>query len=158
MKDIERFARQDNPPDQEILMAHMRRSEQGRLQMEMDAPVARKYSTPKAITDYPEGVDLRFFDEQRQLRTSLHAEKATTFDDRNIMRASDSVVVIDYTNGDTVYLQDIVWRQDDDVIFSNHPVRAVNGARITLGDGFSSNANMTDLRITRQRGVIEINE
>ena len=158
MKDIERFARQQNPPDLEINEARVRRSEAGRLHIELDAPTIRRYSKPDAVTIYPQGVDLRFYDEDGHLRTYLHANKATTYDERHIMRASDSAMVIDYTNGDTVYLEDIVWRQDDDVIFSNHPVRAVNGNRITLGDGFSSNANMTNLRITRQRGVIEINE
>ena len=74
------------------------------------------------------------------------------------MQASDSVVVIDYGSGDTIYLQDIVWRKDEDLIFSNHTVRAVNGNRVTYGDGFVSDGQMTNLRVTRQRGVIEFQE
>ncbi len=157
MTDIERFARQ-TPPDQEITAAHIRRSELGKLQMEMESPLVRQYKQPEAKTIYPQGVDLMFYNNDRTPRTSLHANKAVTFDDRHIMQGSDSVVVIDYSNGDTVYLEDIVWRQDDDIIFSNHTVRAVNGNRVTYGDGFSSDAKMTNLRIVRQRGTIEINE
>ena len=47
---------------------------------------------------------------------------------------------------------------DEDVVFSNHPVRAVNGNRVTLGDGFVSDEQMSNLRITHQRGVIEFND
>ena len=157
MKDIERFSRQ-NPPDQEIHNAHIRRSEQGRLQVEIDAPYITRYSEPSKCTVYPKGVDLRFYDENRQIKTTIHAKRAVSFDDRNIMKASDSVVVIDFSNGDTIYLEDIIWRDDEDVFFSNHPVMAVNGNRVTYGDGFASDEQMTNLRITRQRGVIEFND
>ena len=68
------------------------------------------------------------------------------------------MVVIDYSNGDTVYLEDIIWKSNEDIIYSNHPVRAVNGNRITYGDGFVSDENMSNLRITRQRGIIEFED
>ena len=157
MDDIERF-QQKSLPDQEIRTAHIRRSEQGRLQVEIDAPYIARYSKPNSCTVYPRGVDLRFYDNDRQLKTTIHANRAVSNDDRNIMKASDSVVVVDFSNGDTVYLKDLIWRDNDDVIYSNNPVRAVNGKRVTYGDGFVSDEQMTNLRITRQRGVIEFND
>ena len=157
MSDISRFERQ-NPPDQELKQAHIRRSDQGRLQMELNAPLIRKYLEPAARTLYPEGVEIRFFNDQHEPTTFIRADKAISYDDRNIMKASDSVVVIDYASGDTVYLDDIIWRDNEDIIFSNHPVRAVNGNRVTYGDGFVSDEQMSNLRITHQRGVIEFND
>ena len=157
MKDIERFSRQ-NPPDQEIKEARIHRSEQGRLQVEIDAPLITRYSQPSARTVYPKGVDLRFYDEGHRMKTSIYARMAVSFDDRNIMKASDSVVVIVYNSGDTIYLEDIIWRDDEDIIYSNHPVRSVNGNRVTYGDGFTSDEQLNNLHITRQRGVIEFNE
>ena len=157
MQDIERFGRQ-NPPDQEIKTARIHRSEEGRLQVEIDAPLITRYSQPSARTVYPRGVDLRFYDEGRHLKTTIHARHAVSYDDRNIMKASDSVVVVDYSSGDTIYLEDILWRDDEDIIFSNHPVHSVNGNRITYGDGFVSDERLENLRITRQRGVIVFND
>jgi LPS export ABC transporter protein LptC len=157
MKDISRFDRQA-PPDQEVRDGHIWRSEEGRLQLKLDAPRIVRYRTPDTRTIYPQGVELRFYDGDRKLQTFIRADKATSYDDRNILTAKDSVVVIDYTNGDTVYLEDIVWRSDEDLIYSNHSVRAVNGNRVTYGDGFTSDANMTNLRVTRQRGIIEFED
>ena len=157
MDEIRQFERQ-TPPDQEIKNAHIRRSERGQRQMELDAPLIRKYSQPSERTVYPRGVDIRFFSEGRRLKTSIHAGQAVSFDDRNIMKASDSVVVIDYGTGDTIYLEDIIWRSDEDLIYSNNPVRSVNGNRVTYGDGFVSDEKMANMRITRQRGVIEFQE
>lgn len=157
LKDINQFESK-NLPDQEIKGARIWRSERGKLQMKLNAPRIVKYSKPDTRTIYPEGVKLRFYDEHRKLKTSIRANKATSFDDKNVLKASDSVVVIDYTNGDTVYLEDIIWRSNEDLIYSNHPVRAVNGNRVTYGDGFVSDENMSNLRITRQRGVIEFQD
>ena len=157
MNDIQRFSRQ-NPPDQEIKVARIHRSERGHLQVEIDSPVITRYSVPSPRTVYPQGVDMRFYDEQKNLKTAIHAQRAVSFDDQNIMKGSDGVTVIDYSNGDTIYLEDIIWRDNDDIIFSNHPVRAVNGKRVTYGDGFVSDERLSNLRITRQRGVIEFND
>lgn len=157
MKDISRFDRQQRP-DQEILDGHIWRSNEGKLQLELDAPRIVQFRTPDTRTIYPNGVELRFYDGDRRLQTFIRADRATSYDDRNILTAKDSVVVIDYTNGDTVYLEDIVWKSDEDLIYSNHSVRAVNGNRITYGDGFTSDANMTNLHVTRQRGIIEFEE
>ncbi len=157
MKDISRFDRKD-PPSQSLRDAHVWRSEYGRLQMELDAPAIVQYRQPDTRTHYPKGVDLRFYDSHGQLRTTVRADKAVSYDDEDILYARDSVVIVDYTNGDTIYLQDITWKSREDVIYSNHPVRAVNGSRITYGDGFVSDANLTNLRVKRQRGTIEFEE
>ncbi len=157
MKEVSQFERKA-PPNQEIKDAHIWRSDYGKLQLELDAPRIVQYREPDTRTYYPDGVVLRFYDENRRLQTYIRANKATSYDDKNILTAKDSVVVIDYSNGDTVYLQDIIWKSNEDIIYSNNPVRAVNGNRITYGDGFVSDEDMANLRITRQRGVIEFEE
>ena len=156
-KDIAFFDRQ-NPPVQELTNAQVVRSSYGVRQMQLQAPRVQKYEKPEPKTIYPDGVDLQFYNQGRTVRTRLRANYAISFDEQNILQARDSVVVYDYESGDTIYLQDIVWRQADSIFFSNHPVRAVNGNRITIGDGFVSDERMQHLQITRQRGVIEFQE
>ena len=157
MKDIQRFQR-ETPPDQEVKDAHVWRSQEGKLQIELDAPTIVQYRQPDTRTEYPDGVELRFYDENRHIKTQIKANKAISYDDKNILTASDNVVVIDYSNGDTVYLKDITWESDEDIVYSRNPVRAVNGNRVTYGDGFISDGAMNNLRITRQRGTIEFEE
>lgn len=157
MKDISRFERTD-PPSQTLFDANIWRSERGLLQLELVAPYIVQYRQPDTRTHYPQGVELRFYDQTRQLKTFIRADKATSFDDKNILYAKDSVVVIDYSNGDTLYLEDITWKSKEDVIYSNRPVRAVNAGRVTYGDGFVSDANLHNLRVKHQRGTIEFEE
>ena len=91
MKDISRFDRQQRP-DQEILDGHIWRSNEGKLQLELDAPRIVQFRTPDTRTIYPNGVELRFYDGDRRLQTFIRADRATSYDDRNILTAKDSVV------------------------------------------------------------------
>lgn len=148
--------------DQEVRNAHVRRSEYGKLQLELDAPLIQKYERPKPKTIYrgsdSKRVQLRLYNDDRSVKTLIEAGHAVSYDDRDIMEAYDSVVVIDYTNGDTIYLEDLIWNSNEDRIYSDHPVRAKNGKRITEGDGFVSDQRMENIQILRQRGTIEFEE
>lgn len=153
----------DNEADQEVVGAHVHRSDAGHLQLELDAPLIQKYERPRAKTEYRSAggdrVSMRFFDENDgHLKVSITADSAISFDDRNIMEAHGDVVVIDYGSGDTIYLIDLYWNSNEDRIYSDNPVRARNGNRLTEGDGFTSDERMENLQITHQRGVIEFNE
>jgi LPS export ABC transporter protein LptC len=147
---------------QEVRNAQVRRSEYGKLQLELDAPIIQKYEKPKAKTLYKSNhgqrVQLRLYGDDHNVRSIIEASYAISFDDLDIMEAHDSVVVIDFSNGDTIYLEDLIWNSNEDRIYSDHPVRAKNGKRITEGDGFVSDQRMENIQIIHQRGIIEFEE
>lgn len=147
---------------QEVLDAWVWRSENGKLQLDLDAPVIRKYTRPRAKTVYlgnaERRVKMRFFNEQREVRSSIEADSAFSLDESNIMEAHGDVVVIDYSKNDTIYLEDLIWNSAEDRIYSEHRVVARNGNRITEGDGFESDQRMENMRVVRQRGTIEIED
>lgn len=147
---------------QEVRNAQVWRSEFGKLQLELDAPLIQKYDKPKVKTEYKSGrgqrVQLRLYNGGREVKTIIEAGSAVSFDDLNIMEAHDSVVVIDFSSGDTIYLEDLIWNSNEDRIYSDHPVYAKNGKRITQGDGFVSDQKMENMQIIHQRGIIELEE
>ena len=101
---------------------------------------------------------MRLFNNDRSIKSTIEADYAISYDDIDVMEAHDSVVVIDFSNGDTIYLEDLIWNSNEDRIYSDHPVRAKNGNRITEGDGFVSDQRMENMQIIRQRGVIEFED
>ena len=149
-------------PNQEVRDARVKRSEHGKLQLELDSPLIQKYEKPVPKTIYKGDKDhriqLRFYNDEHKIKSLIEANYAISFDDRNIMEARDSVVVIDFSNGDTVYLEDLIWNSEEDRVYSDNPVKAKNGNRLTQGDGFSSDPNMENMRIIHQRGVIEFED
>lgn len=157
METIQFFDRQELP-DNTIKMAHIQRSEHGRLQLKMDAPEIEQYSKPEAKTVYPKGLVMHFFDDYNKPTAILTARYAVSFDKRNVMQVRDSVVIIDLRSGDTTYLQDLTWDAMQQRIYTDKPLRSKNGQRVTYGDGFTSDENMELPQILHQRGTLEWKE
>lgn len=158
--DIEkiRFFDQKNLPSQTVKDATVRRSTSGNVQMVMTTPLVQKFTTPDNRTLYPEGLQVEFLNTDGSKRAYLWALRAEELTDNNLVRAHDSVVIIDYENGDTVYLKNLTWNREEGRMFSNDLIRSVNGKRLTYGDGFESDEQFTNPQIFHQRGTIEWNE
>lgn len=148
------FFDQKNLPDQVVTGADIVRSSNGSLQMTLKADSILVYSLPEKKTIYPAGLRLSFFGAGKQLRATMRADYGVSFDSKNTMEAKGNVVIIDHQTGDTSYLEQVVWDRNAARIYSNSPVRQVNGQRVTLGDGFESDENFECPLIFHQRGTI----
>ena len=145
-------------PQQSLDSVTIFRSSNGNIQMRLTAPKIVVYDKPESLTVYPHGVHLLVFSEDSTLVADLKADSAVSYDERKWMAAWNNVVVIDYRTGDTSYMQDITWNSAEGRIFSDHPVRSVNGQRVTIGDRFESDEGFTNPQIEGQRGTIEFND
>lgn len=157
MEKVKFFDRQ-SLPSQTLSNALVYRSAEGVLQVEVKAPSINKYEVPQPKTIYPQGVEVSFYGQGQTVDVNMKARYAVSWDDKGIMMARDSVVVVDFRSGDTIYLQNIIWNQNEHRVFSNQPVRAKNGQCITIGDSFHSDESFHNLQIVNQRGIIEMKE
>ena len=145
-------------PDNTIKNARIQRSEQGRLQLIMTAPLVEQYSVPEPKTEYRKGVDMQFYDGYQHPTGKLRARYAISYDKREMMQVRDSVVIIDLQRGDTIYLHNLTWNQLEHRVYSDTPVRTKNGPRVTIGDRFESDDAFESPQIYHQRGTIEWKE
>lgn len=145
-------------PDNTIKNARIQRSEQGRLQLIMTAPLVEQYSVPEPKTEYRKGVDMQFYDGYQHPTGKLRARYAISYDKREMMQVRDSVVIIDLQRGDTIYLHNLTWNQLEHRVYSDTTVRTKNGPRVTIGDRFESDDAFESPQIYHQRGTIEWKE
>lgn len=145
-------------PESTIKNARIQRSEKGRLQLVMSAPLVEQYSQPEPKTEYPKGVVMHFYDGYQRATGILRARYAVSYDKREVMQVRDSVVIIDLQRGDTVYLHNLTWNQMEHRIYSDTTVRTKNGQRVTIGDRFESDDAFEQPQIFHQRGTIEWEE
>lgn len=157
MERVAFFAPQEMP-SQQLDSASVWRSSNGQLQMTMTAPHIDIYKTPEPKTICPQGVELRFYSRPDKVKTLVKADYGIAYDQREMMQLKGNVVIIDYQSGDTSYLEDLHWNGIEHHIYSHHPVRSVNGQRVTLGDSFESDENFEQPLILHQRGTILIEE
>ena len=158
MEKIKFFDDHQAPPDNILKEARIQRSESARLQLQMEAPLIERYSTPETRTLYPKGVRVTFFSGADNPTAILTAKRAVQYDKRNLTEVRDSVVIIDLRSGDTTYLDELIWDAGQHRIYSEKPIRSVNGPRVTLGDGFESDDGMQSPQIIHQRGTVERKE
>ena len=145
-------------PDNTIKNAHIQRSENGKFQMLMTAPLVEQYSKPEPKNEYRKGIYIQFFNGYRNATGTLRARYAVTYDKREEMHVRDSVVIIDLQRGDTIYLHNLTWNQLEHRVYSDTTVRTKNGPRVTIGDRFESDDAFEAQQIYHQRGTIEWKE
>jgi len=153
-----KFFDRQSLPRQTLSQAVIVRSQYGRVQSAICAEAIEQYDNPEAKTIYPKGIDIVFFADAGDTNGSLHADYAVSWDTRNVMLARDSVVIINYRSGDTIYLQELVWNREEGRIFSNYPLHAHNGPQVTFGDSFHSDDSLKNMQIVNQRGVFVLEE
>ena len=158
--DMERvafFAPQEIP-SQQVDSATVVRSSEGNVEMIMTAPHIDVYKMPEPKTVCPKGVEVRFFSSPGKVRTLVRADYGISYDQREVVELKKNVVIIDFTTGDTSYLEDLHWNGIEHRVYSHHPVRSVNGQRVTIGDSFESDENFEQPLILHQRGTLLIEE
>lgn len=154
---IRMFERQELP-DNTIRNARIQRSEEGKLQLLMTAPLVVQYSKPEPKTEYPEGVEMHFYSGVDNPTGIVRARYAVQYDQRDLTQLRNSVVIIDLRQGDTVYLQDLTWNAQEHRVYSDKPLRSKNGQRVTYGDSFESDDQFLTPHIIHQRGTLEWTE
>ena len=157
MEKVRFFDRKDLP-QQSIDSVKAIRSLNGKKQMMLIAPKVAVYDKPQKKTVYPEGIRMQIFDGGKKIAATIRADYAYSLDDKKIVEARRNVVVIDYSTGDTTYLNSLIWNSAEHRIYSNDTVKSVNGKRVTYGDGFESDDEFTTPYIRHQRGTMTIDE
>ena len=157
MKEIQ-FFDQSNMPVQIVKDSEIIQSKKGNIQLRLVASIINVYDGEEPKTEYPEGIYLEFFNKDMEVSTSLSAKYAVSYDSKKIMEARNNVIIIDYDSGDTTYMESLIWDKKEKKIYSDKPLKSVNGSRVTYGDGFESDENFKNPQILRQRGTLEWNE
>lgn len=157
MEKIKFFDRKELPL-QALDSVSVVRSSNGKSQMTLTAPTVTMYDRPEKKTVYPEGFTMFIYESGEKPTAKISADYAYSLDEKKIIEARRNVVIIDYRNGDTSYLESLIWNSADKRIYSSDPVKSVNGQRITYGDGFESDDEFKSPQILRQRGTMTIED
>ena len=145
-------------PVQIVNNSEIIQSKKGKIQLKLTTSTINVYDGEELKTEYPNGVFIEFFNTDREVTTTLSSKYAVSYDSKNIMEARNNVIIIDYDSGDTTYMESLIWDRKEKKIYSNRPLKSVNGSRITYGDGFESDESFKNPQIFRQRGALELKD
>ncbi len=129
------------------------------LRAKIFAPLMKRYPTAEdPYLEMSEGVKANFFDPSGEIQSSLAANYAINYENKDVIIIKDSVRVIN-KHDEEIKTDELNWLKKERRIYSDKPVRIrIRDEKILIGEGFESNETFTKYTITKLTGVIKITE
>jgi LPS export ABC transporter protein LptC len=132
-------------------------SDSGRVVMLLKAPQLDRYAGEKNYVEMPKGVTLLFYDSLMNVKSSLTANYAISYEKEKIMEAKNNVVVVNEKN-EQLNTEHLVWDEQKGLIYSDKFVKINTGKEILMGEGMESDERFNRWKIKRPKGSITIKE
>lgn len=128
-------------------------SDSGRTNFIVNAPMLNRYSSEDtAYMDCPKGIFITSFNDFGRKQAIITAKYACQINN-NLFKATDSVIIYDLINGDSVITDEVIWDQRRRTIYSTKPVRQVKSdGSVNYGDGFNADERFTRYTIIHPHG------
>jgi len=133
-------------------------SDWGKVKAKLNAPVMNHVNDPKnPYTELPSGLKLIFFGPELQKQSELTAGYGISYDHTDQMIARNNVVVINI-NGEKLETEELLWDQKTQKISSEKFVKITTKDEVIFGDGFESNQDISNYKIKKIRGTMQLNQ
>ncbi len=125
------------------------------LKAEAFAPVMNKYTIKKNIVEFPKGVDVKFYDQNFHVSTSLVCDYAVNYPQQELWKFSGNVV-IKSVDGGVLKTQELYFDQKTQKIYSVKYVEVTDnqGTVIRGKGGFEANYNFTVYEFKNVDGIL----
>ena len=145
----------ENEPDLKIHNFHMLYKMDLKLRAEAQAPILRKYTRKKQITDFPEGVEIKFYDETITEKAYLTADYAINYTKKQLWKFEGNVLIKN-PQGSYLKTQELYFDQNNQKIYSIKFVEVVDaqGTVIRGKGGFEANIDFTRYSFKNVDGVV----
>jgi LPS export ABC transporter protein LptC len=137
-------------PDQESWDATMYFTKEGKRRAVLKAGYIAKF-TSKKYTLIEEGLRVEFYDEDGNPKSVLTSNKGKVLDTSQDMIATGNVIVV-AKNGSTLYTEELKWKNREEQIISDMPVKITTPTDTIYGDTFISDPDLVNYEITNTRG------
>ena len=134
------------------------RSDSGFVQARMESPVMMRYGGSDPYSEFPDGFEVFFFDNDGKQTSHIKANYGISYDKRKFINARNDVVVKNLETQEELYTENLVWDQRKKEIRSNTFVKLVSPDKTIFGDSMWANESFTQRNIFNIKGEIEIED
>ncbi len=129
-------------------------SEHGENRIVCTAPLLLRYAVEKPYMEFPSGMELKFFNDGK-VESNMTANYATVQEGNKLLVARNNVVVVN-EKGETLNTEELIWDEEQEIIYSNAFVKIATGDEIIMGTGMKANQNFTNYVIRNITGIIKV--
>lgn len=153
--EIARVTVRPNGPSEEIRSLMTLYSDSGKVKVRVSAPVLRRFTEPRPLTELPKGMKIEFYNDSLQVISHLRARYAIQDLRTKTWEARDDVVVVNQ-KGETLNTEKLVWDEQKELLSSDKFVKITTAEEIIFGDGFEANQDFSRYRIFNVKGRITV--
>lgn len=125
-------------------------SDSAKLKMRIKAD--KQYQFQNGDLEYPQGVDIVFFNAQKKESSHLTAQKGFFDKAKNIYTATGKVVVTDLIEQKVLRTEVLHWSPNQYKIYTDKFVVIQSGPNIIKGEGFTANQDFKYYKILKPTG------
>jgi LPS export ABC transporter protein LptC len=145
-----------NGPLQEAENIVMFYSETADLKVKLEAAKLLEYEN--GDREFPEGIYMEFFDETGSISSTLKADEAFYFKEKDLWRGRGNVVVKSYANDEQLDTEELFWEPPREEIYTDKVVIMTQGPDIMRGKGMRAAQDFSWYTWGNPEGVISIQE
>ena len=106
-------------------------------------------------TEFPDGVNVRFFESDASLKSQLTANYAVKNDKTGTITVRDSVVFKNIKEQQKMETEEMIWEEKDGSIYSDKFVKVTTLTEIIEGFGFRSNSDFSEWSMDTISGIVK---
>lgn len=130
-------------------------TENGNVKMKLHAMKIERLSDPNSLVRISEGVEVRFYNEDSLLLSTLKSEEAEINEKEQTMIAKVDVV-LESEDGKKIQCQELIWDERKNMIFTEKKVTITTEGQIIEGEGFISDPNFSSYELNKTYGIMHI--
>lgn len=143
-------------PEKEMENVELYHTENEKIKLKMKAPVIYEYLN--GDREFPKGLNIDFFDETGKMTTTLHANEAFYNKEKAEWRGRGNVEVKNIQTNEQLNTEELFWKPGDQKIYTDKFVTIRQQNDVIYGEGLDAKDDMSDYRIHKVSGTLEIKE
>lgn len=158
MKIITSITIEEDAPAETAKMIEMLYSDSGKVVIRLESPRLNRYAADDPYIEFPEGLNLYFFDSLMNVKTTLSAHYGISWEKTKIMEVKNDVVITDFEKDETLNTEHLIWDQRQKKIYSDVFVKRTSPDGVLYGDGFDADESLKSYTLRNPRGIFTIQE
>jgi LPS export ABC transporter protein LptC len=156
LEKIKAFNSVDNLPVVEATNFETLFTDSGEVRFFLKTPKLLRFETEgEPYIEFPEGIELIKYDENKNIVSSITANYAKQFVEEKKWEAKNNVVATNF-KGDTLKTEHLIWDEQAEKIYTEEYVKIIRENQIITGIGFQSDQTIENWRIKNPKGTIYV--
>jgi len=156
IEEIKAFISTENLPILEARNFETLFTDSGKVRYSLKTPKLLRFEDEgRNYIEFPEGMQLVKFDENKRIISSITANYAKQFIAEDKWEAKNNVIATN-AQGDTLKTEHLIWEEKKEIIYTEEFVKIIRADQIITGIGFTSDQKLQNWKIKNPKGTIYV--